>query len=122
MQTEKQNTTIRCERCSEMATARIHTGFGLETLCAECREAVRQDGQEIASPYPLALEDFAAYQSWREIIRLASMGLDIRASVQHRMRQARANSWLLNNGKRTEWTAMVEGWHRRYLQPLEATR
>jgi hypothetical protein len=37
----------QCERCSAEATVSLHTGFGVETLCVPCQEAVRKDGQEV---------------------------------------------------------------------------
>ena len=111
---------MNCERCDDAATTRLHTGFGMEHLCEGCRDHVRRDGQEIAAPYPLTLEDFAAWQSWREYIRLTGMGLDTRAALQHRIQQARTGAWVFNaDGKRTDWTAMLEGWYAGYLKQRE---
>ena len=107
-------TDIPCNRCSDRSTVQLHTGFGLEILCVPCRDAVRREGQEIAAPYPLSLEDFAAWQSWREYMRLLSMGLDMRASLRARVKLGKHGNWLHKNSQRTEWTAMVEGWYRRY--------
>lgn len=105
---------IPCQRCSDRSTVQLHTGFGLEVLCVPCRDAVRREGQEIATPYPLSLEDFAAWQSWREYIRLALIGLDVRKTLAHRIKLAKTNAWLLEKGRRTEWTAIVEEWYRSY--------
>lgn len=107
-----------CNRCLKPGERETHTGFGLEWLCLGCHLAVRSDQQVIAAEYPLSLEDYAAWCSWKEYMRLHRFCIDMRGALKRRMREFRngaSSKWRLAKGdKRTEWTGIVEGWYRHY--------
>lgn len=69
----------------------------------------------------LSLQDFACKCVWLEHMRLSNYIDDISATAHFRKtlsRMKRGEDCLLKNGKRTEWTAMVENWYRIAVGPI----